>query len=201
MTQRRKDPEFVVFRGPMASGKSSSLLQYLDRCKYQRKQVIGFKPSRDDRFESSSDSFTTHTGHKYPARAVESGDDVVKILAEADVIYDVIAVDEAFMIPGIADTLAWAFRSGMSVVVATLDMSFSCTPFSEVKKMLPWATRIESLTAACDVCGEDARYTYRKEEAEGLGEIAVGGLDIYSPRCFSHHPFAGEINLTLAGGE
>lgn len=189
MTEHRT-PEFTVFCGPMFSAKTSSLLSYIDKCKYQRKKVVAFKATLDDRYSESR--ITTHTGSSIPAHSVSSGDDIIRILAELDETYDVIAVDELFMIKGIAETLIWAFRSGISVVVSTLDLSSSCGTFSEVKKILPWATNVVKCTAACSICGADARYSYRKSEADGAGEIFVGGDEIYEARCWKHHPCVGE---------
>ena len=54
-----------------------------------------------------------------------------------------------------------------------------------MEKMLPWATRIEKCAAVCLVCGEDAFYTQKK--IADLAEIAVGGSELYEPRCWHHH--------------
>lgn len=194
---RRRAPEFVIFTGPMMSGKTSALLAYADRCKYQKKNVVAFKPKLDDRY--SSNEIVTHTGWKLPAHVISSANDVLRILAEDDAVYDTIVVDEAFMLKDIAEVLIWAFREGINVAVASLDMSATCKPFSEIKKLLPWATRLERLTAYCDVCGEEARYSYKKEGVDDdASEILVGGHDVYAPRCFWHHP---KVALSLPSSE
>ena len=64
-------------------------------------------------------------------------------LAESEDNYDVVAVDEAFMISGISDVLIWLYQRGITVVVSSLDMSAACNPFDELQKMMPWATKIE----------------------------------------------------------
>ena len=51
--------------------------------------------------------------------------------------------------------------------------------------MLPCATCIEKCAAVCVTCGEDAYYTHRK--IADLAEIAVGGAELYEPRCWNHH--------------
>lgn len=197
---QRRAPEFVIFTGPMMSGKTSALLAYADRCKYQKKNVVAFKPKLDDRYSSSE--IVTHTGWRLPAHVISSADDIVRILAEDTQTYDTVVVDEAFMIKDVADMLIWVFREGVNVALASLDMSSSCKPFSEIKKMLPWATRLERLTAFCDVCGEEARYTYKRESAEDDDsiEIAVGGHDIYAPRCFWHHPKVALLSPVVGAG-
>ena len=99
-----------------------------------------------------------------------------------------IAVDEAFMIDGVADALIDAYRRGSTVLVSTIELSSSCNVFTEVEKMLPWATEIAKCTAVCVICGDDAQYTHRK--VDNLAEIAVGGAELYEPRCWSHHATA-----------
>jgi len=88
------------------------------------------------------------------------------------------------MIPGVAETLTWLFKNRFSIVVSTLDISASGKPFSEVEKMLPWATCIEKCCAVCVICGKDAFYTHKKQV--GGDEIEIGGDELYEPRCFTH---------------
>ena len=104
--------------------------------------------------------------------------------------YDVVAVDEAFMIDGCADALLYLFRTGISIVVSSLQLSASGNAFFEVKEMMPWATKIEVCPAVCPKTGRDAFYTHRK--MEGLDEITVGGSDLYEPRSWEHHNFMNQ---------
>ena len=91
------------------------------------------------------------------------------------------------MIEGVASALLEVFRSGVTVVVASIQLSASGNVFEEIRDMMPWATKIEVCPAVCPVTGRDAYYTHRK--LEGLDEIAVGGSDLYEPRCWEHHSF------------
>jgi len=177
------NPEFVVFSGPMFSSKTSSLLSTLERYKYQHKKIVVFKPAMDDRYSTAE--VVTHGGWKTSAICVKTGADVLGYMSNLQDNPQVIAVDEAFMIPGIAETLIWLYRSGFTVIVSSLDMSATGNPFQEIEKMLPWATKVEKCTAICTVCGKDAHYTHKK--MTGGGEIEVGGAELYEPRCISHH--------------
>lgn len=186
----KKSPDYIVYCGPMWSGKTSALLSYIDKCKFQNKRVAVFKPRIDTRY--SEGEIVSHAGWKVTAHCVEDGDGIVEFLANSEEVFDVIAVDELFMLKGAADILAWAFRSGVTIVASTLDLSSTCTAFPEVKKALAWATKVVKCTAVCAVCGADARYTYRLRGFDGMGEISVGGDDQYEARCFLHHPHVGE---------
>jgi thymidine kinase len=181
----KTSPEFIVFTGPMFSSKTSRLLATLEKYKYQHKKSVVFKPTIDDRY--SENEVVTHGGWKTSAVCVKSSTDVVEYLANLDVNPQVIAVDEAFMIPGIADTLIWLFKSGFTIIVSSLEMSYSGKTFHEIEKMMVWATHVEKCTAVCTVCGRDAHYTHKKQT--GGEEIEVGGSELYEPRCFRCHPF------------
>lgn len=168
----------------MFGGKSSRLVSHIDRCKYQHRSVIVFKPIIDDRHDVGS--ITTHSGAKIDALNVKSGSDILKELLDSSNMPDVIAVDEAWMIPGCAEALREVFRMGISVIVATIDLLANGKELSEVQKMSSWATHIEKCPAVCTVCGQDAYYSHMKTIDDR--DIAIGGEEMYEGRCWSHAP-------------
>jgi thymidine kinase len=179
------DPEFIVFTGPMFGSKTTRMIAAIDRYRYQNRSVAAFKPSIDDRYSSSH--ISTHSGGRIPATCVKTGEDIIKSIQEIEEDVDVIAVDEAFMIAGSAKALIKLFREGHTIVISSLQLSASGKVFEEIRDMMPWATRISVCPAVCPVTGRDAYYTHRK--VEGLEEIAVGGSDLYEPRCWEMHTY------------
>jgi len=186
------NPEFIVYTGPMFSSKTSRLLSALERYKYQHKKVVAFKPSMDDRYGEGE--IVTHAGWKLPAVRVKTGVDLLEHLANSPDNPQVIAVDEAFMIPGIAESLVWLYKNGFTIVVSSLEMSATGKPFEEIEKMSVWATSLEKCTAVCTVCGRDAHYTHKKQT--GGDEIEVGGSELYEPRCYSHYLYVDNRQKT-----
>ena len=180
-------PELVIFTGPMFGSKTTHLLGAIDRYRYQNKAVVAFKPRLDDRYSVSK--IVTHNGGTIDAHVIRDGADILDFIESHPERIDVVAVDEAFMIDGVAETLIEVFKSGKTVLVSSLDLSATLKPFGEVQKLLPWATKIKKCPAVCVVCGRDAYYTYKKDK--GLSEIAVGGADLYEPRCWYHHDVTG----------
>lgn len=178
-----KSPQFYIFTGPMMGSKTTRLIALVDRFRYKGMRVLAFKPKMDSRYEESE--ICTHNGARVPAINVSSGEDILRVVAGQDDRPDVIAVDEAFMIDGVSDALVMLYRTGFTVVVASIEMSASCIPFAEIREMMPWATHVEKCSAVCTQCGDDAYFTDRK--VEGLNEIAVGGSDLYEPKCWQHH--------------
>jgi thymidine kinase len=177
--------EFTVYVGPMFSSKTSKLILKLENFKYQHQKILLFKPVIDKRYNATK--VTTHSNWTYDANLVSDGLDILKHIENLDYSPTVVALDEAFMVNKCADSLVWLFRNNMNVVVSTLDMSYDCKPFSEVTKMLPWATQVEKCKSVCTVCGREAAYTYRKTSSSE--DILIGGAETYEPRCYLHHPF------------
>lgn len=168
----------------MWAGKTTELLKRVERYELKGRNVVLFKPSIDDRY--SNNEVVSHTGEKKIAIPIVEGKDILINLSECEVTPNVVAVDEAFMVKDIAETLIWLFRGGVTIVIATLDLSFKGKSLRETEKMLTWTTELHKCTAVCTVCGRDALYTYRKTTDDD--DIMVGGKEIYSPRCFSCHP-------------
>lgn len=184
-------PKFIIFCGPMFGSKTTAMMLRLERFELQKKKVRIFKPEIDSRYSTSE--IVTHSGWRRRATMVKTGVDILKNI-ENDPPH-VIALDEAFMVEDASKVLTWLFKSGITVIVSTLDLSFDCKPFKEVEKMLPWATEIHKCPAVCTVCGSDAFYTYRKSDDNN--DIVIGGPELYEPRCFSHHPVINETQIEL----
>jgi thymidine kinase len=184
------NPTFAVFKGPMFSSKTTRLLYEVERLKYQARPYIAFKPAVDIRYDAVQ--ITSHLGAKLPALTVHRGEDILEAFGrhvDHSGPCNYVVVDELFMIPNSSESLIWLFQHGVSVMVSTLDLSYSGKPFREVERVLPWATRVETCSAVCVVCGDDAHYTYRKNNDDV--EIVVGGSELYEPRCMLHHPMIG----------
>ena len=185
-------PEFIIFTGPMFGPKTTRLLAAVDRFRYQNRKIIAFKPCIDERYSKSE--ICTHNGGKIEAEAVKTGKDIFNKVMLSDSKIDVIAVDEAFMIPGSSEVLLQLFRAGHTVVVSSLQLSATGNVFEEIRDMMPWATRIEVCPAVCTVTGFDAFYTHKK--FNNMKEITVGGSDLYEPRCWFHHEFINQSTDT-----
>ena len=165
----------------MFGSKTTRLFAALDRYKYQKRNIIAFKPSIDDRY--SETNISTHSGASMKAHSVKNGMEIHQFVSHHNE-YDVIAVDEAFMIRGASWVLIDLFKKGKTIVVSSLDLSATGKAFEEIEAMFPWATHIEKCPAVCTECGADAYYTHKK--VEDIAEITIGGSELYEPRCWSH---------------
>ena len=180
----QRDPEFIIYCGPMFSSKSSRLLTSIERFKYQNRGILAFKPRMDNRYDS--EKIVTHSGLSVSAICVSHGREIVELVSSTEDC-DVVAIDEAFMIDGCAEACLALFRRGKTIVISSIQLSASGLPFDEVKDMMPYATKIEVCPAVCPITGRDAYYTDRKRS--DMNEIVVGGNDMYSPVCWEHAKF------------
>ena len=176
-----------MYVGPMFGGKTTRMLSQIERYSYMGKNTLIFKPAFDSRYDKAS--IVTHSGITRPAILIDDAAELEVIVENAlDGEVGVIAVDEAFMIEGSCAALVKLFKRGINIVVASIDLSASCTPFAEVAAMLPFATKVIKCTAVCTTCGDDAPYTHRKFQNKN-DEIVVGGSELYEPSCFEHHNY------------
>ena len=175
------EPQLRIYTGPMFGSKTTKMLAFLERCSYQSRKVVAFKPKIDERY--SEGEICTHFGMKFPATNVNSGADILK----ESVGFDVVGIDEAFMIDECSDAVLSLLKQGKTIAVSSIQISANGNPFDEIKNMLPWATHIEVCPAVCPITGKDAYYTVGK--VSSLSEIEVGGADIYEPRAWTHTPF------------
>lgn len=185
----KKNHEFIMYVGPMWGSKTTTMLSKLERLELQNKSVVTFKPAIDNRYDDAD--IVTHSGWKRKAHCIVTGLDILRYIEKMSDVPDVVAVDEAFMINDCAKSLIWLFQKGVTILVSSLDLSFKCKPFKEVAAMMPWATNIVKCPAICNICGEDAFYTYRKSLTDD--EIMIGGKEAYDPRCFNHHPIINKM--------
>jgi len=182
----------ALYVGPMFSGKTTSVLAELDRYRYKNKKILLLKPKVDGRF--SETHVCTHTGISLEAVSVKNLFDIRKLNPE---LYDVIAIDEAFMIKNIGSEILSLYAQDKIVLVSSLDLSSSLEPFPDIALIMPYATEIYKCSSICGVteCYEDAHFTFKFEGAgeKASGEIEVGGSEMYEPRCYKHHPQASML--------
>ena len=179
-------PNLKLYVGPMFSGKSTKLLEQVDRYKFAKKSIICFKPKMDNRYTQEG-FIVTHSGSHVPCVLISKGHEILDYFIDKE-LPDAIAIDEAFMIDGIANTcLNFFYDKRIDVLVSTLDLSSSLSSFEEVCTLLGHATKIKKCKAVCTVCGSDASYTMRKNEFSDSNLIQVGGEDMYEARCLKHH--------------
>jgi thymidine kinase len=187
-----KNPQLIVFTGPMFSSKTTRLLMTLEKAKRRGIEVFCFKPQLDGRYQSAK--IVSHMGLEIPAKPVENGLQILEEISSLKLAKPaVVAIDEAFMIEDLKEAVLSLYREGHTVVISSIQLSSDGTAFKEIESILPFATSIEVCTATCEICGEDAYYSERLVDSKDI--IFIGGSKTYEPRCWLHFS-----NLKFSGG-
>lgn len=186
-----KNPVLRLWVGPMFGSKTTQLIAAVDRYRLQSKKVIAFKSRLDDRY-SYTGEIVTHNGGRIDCILVSNAQEIIDAVKENEDDISIVAIDEAFMIEDCDVAIKSLYKSGVSVLVSSIDLSSDMRPFSVIKNILPFATEVNKCTAVCTVCGEDAYFTFKKQTKTG-SEIEIGGSEIYEPRCWMHHDKTREL--------
>jgi thymidine kinase len=180
--------QLVVIDGPMFSGKTSRLLELLERELIAGRKIELFKPQIDSRYSSSE--VVTHKGLKLPAKVVPITRAGIRLISRMSSKVDVIGVDEAQFWPTkveLPKELERIAYEGKRVYVSVLNRDHTGEPFGNAMELLARADIIHSLSAVCVKCGNEAYFTQRTSEGKEIfgPQVVVGGKELYEPRCRS----------------
>lgn len=167
--------------GPMYSGKSTMLVQKMERYIYAGKRIALVRPLRDDR------GYFTHNGVDNIRGRLGADDGYFEIHEfDEDFVsrifrdYDAVFVDEYFMIKScqLLCTVVPVKRH-FDVYFAGLLATSENELFSETKDILPYCDEIHKLNGVCvgvdETCGsQHGNYSGYFGETEKTSEILVG---------------------------
>ena len=115
----------VVFTGPMSSGKTTALLNTIERYMIREIPTVVFKPKFDTRY--GEDSVCTHD-KKYNHKCINV-QNAKQILQHVQDI-QVVGIDEAMMLDSeLVQVSQYLRASGRKVYISTLDMDYKMEPF------------------------------------------------------------------------
>lgn len=164
-----------MITGCMFAGKTTRLIELARRAG----TVRSFKPVLDDRYGTGA--IVSHDGESLECLPVHSSRDILDHLEEDRA--TTVIIDEAqFFDHELPGTVSVLREMGLSLIVAGLDLDSSGRPFGPIPDLVALADVNEGLFAECSRCGGPANRSYRRP-SEATGQIAIGGADLYEPRC------------------
>lgn len=165
-----------VVCGSMFSGKTEELIRRMKRARIANLKTEIFKPAIDNRYDEVN--VVSHDANSIASQPVQHSQNILLLVQDVDVI----GVDEAqFFDEGIVQVCQQLALGGKRVIVAGLDMDYTGKPFGPMPQLLAVADYITKLHAICVHCGNIANISYRKTKQSG--QVVIGELDIYEPRC------------------
>ncbi len=167
-----------VICGSMFSGKTEELIRRMKRAEIAHLKTEIFKPAIDNRYHEQN--VVSHDASTLQSQPVQHSQNILLLAQNADAV----GIDEAqFFDDGIVAVCEQLATNGIRVIVAGLDMDYTGKPFGPVPDLLAVADFITKLHAICVHCGNIASISYRKTKQSG--QVVLGELDIYEPRCRS----------------
>jgi thymidine kinase len=172
-----------VTYGPMFAGKSTSLLEKVEKLELLKTECLVVKHSEDTRSEGVVES---HDGKKHKAVMVTHLMDLFGDSIEINKInkIDYVAIDEGQFFEDLLEFCIAAKKLGKYVIVAGLDLKFNKEPFGDILKLVEVADIKTHLLAVCQ-CGKSAQYSnLNKKMVNNLSEkIIIGGSEKYTAVC------------------
>jgi thymidine kinase len=176
-----------VICGSMFSGKTEELIRRMKRASIANLKTEIFKPAIDNRYDAVN--VVSHDENVIISQPVQHSQNILLLAQQVDVV----GIDEAqFFEDGIVQVCEQLALNGIRVIAAGLDMDYLGNPFGAVPKLLAIADYITKLHAICVHCGNIASMTYRKTKQPG--QIVIGEMDIYEPRCRICYEKGDKIN-------
>lgn len=192
-----------LYCGPMASGKTSTLLTKLSQYSDLGWRAIYINHSKDVRM--SGDSF--FSSHNSQFLQLGKNVDGIKVdnLRQVDFKnYDIIAIDEFQFFSGnaVKHVLKWVNKYHKYVLLGFLDADRHRKKFGYGLDLIPHADKYEKLTAFCQHCIKYHKLMVPAPftgciNSESKEQILIGSIDVYQPLCRYHHNLLMKNLMTI----
>lgn len=172
--------------GAMFSGKTSRLMQYLDRHLIAGQKSILVRPLKDTRpFLSRSYKLSEKTASLYDTLYMEKlGESFAEYLMEEG--YKAVFVDEYFLMDGNRGFLERFLMSDISVYLSGLLADSDGILFRQASEVLPLCDKIEKLDGVCTECGSfTGSFSYHKGRKDGQIEIGDSAYRCVCGKCYA----------------
>ncbi|MDR0464587.1 MAG: hypothetical protein LBG94_05660 [Treponema sp.] len=160
-----KTGKITLLLGPMFSGKSSILLNEIDKATIARIPCCIIRPKTDTR------EFFTHSKWEYKSFDNYNVDDLRDVPSDQ---YEVICIDEGQFFNSLLHCLEWA-NQGKRVFISALNGDRHQSEWKATQEMIPLVDEIVFLKAVCSRCGSyDASFSYKVNDTSS-SQVDIGG--------------------------
>ena len=160
-----KTGKITLLLGPMFSGKSSILLNEIDKATIAKIACCIVRPKKDTR------QFFTHSKRESSICDNYNVEDLSEVPAEK---YEVICVDEGQFFKSLLHALEWA-KSGKRVFISSLNGDRHQKEWKTTQQMIPLIDEIVFLKAVCSQCGSyEASFSYKTNDTSA-DQVVIGG--------------------------
>ena len=185
--------------GSMAAGKTDRIIELARREGFKKHNVLAFKPALDNRWDSKnllvSRTMEGEVRKSFPAYSINTSQELLQIVVdylENNHKLDHVYIDEVqFFDEQIVDVIKLILDLDIPVTFGGLALDFRGEPFGQMPVLLSLSDQIETLTAICEVCGDNATRTQRliNNHPANYNDpiVLIGAEQNYQARCVKHH--------------
>jgi thymidine kinase len=172
--------------GPVCSGKSTELIRKIKRYQIAGFNILLVKP----RIDSRSNNIRSRNGSELDCHELDNISDIYNLISKHEEGRNninevrIIALDEAQFYDNLFPIVRDLLLKGYKVVISALDSDFNGNPFGDIPKLLILSDTVERLTSVCMECKND-NAIFSQKLKKGGGQIEVGDLELYHPRCLN----------------
>ena len=194
----QKSGRITVYTGPMFSAKSELLIRELGLARIVGEEILAIKPRVDNR---TSDNIASRRWDEVGKNFIESSHWPAVVVNSVTDVWDaidsvanikgstkniqVLAIDEAqFMDEWLVYLVEdFAYRIGLKIYIAGLDLDAWRRPFGRMPKILAMADEVVKTRAICFKCkSRNGRFTQKLGGSSS--QVEVGDFGLYEARCF-----------------
>lgn len=179
----------TIITGPMFSGKTRELADYIQTYHIAGLKTLVIKPSFDDRTIETIASRASHS-FTYQAFAVHDEAEARAILADPESAHNVLIIDEAqffgdWIISLVREVIEMKAGDSYEVVIAGLDMDHRGEPFGPMPELLALSDHVIKLKAVCGVCKTVPKNAIFSKKIAGNmdAQSEIGDADKYIAAC------------------
>ena len=180
-----KEGSLKLIIGPMFSGKSTRLIQYIRSYKTLGENIIVVKPSLDKRYTELNE-ICTHNHDKENCICFDK-DSLYNIFDDNYKKTNIIIIEEGQFFANLFDIVKRMTDIDKKVVYVTgLNGDSNRELFGDIYKLIPLADHIEFLQSLCMDCKDGTSAIYSKRIVSNNDQILVDGSNSYKAVCRKH---------------
>lgn len=175
--------KLTVVTGPMFAGKTTFLLNQINKIEALKLPYIIFKPSIDDRY--ALDAISSHDGKTKQSENIELKPTLYFPLPQ-HIFFDEIQFFDFSLLPMIRELV----QKGHHITLSGLEKDYLGHAFGIIPEIIKELDVLIRLEGACALCNKSSTNTFRK--TQDLGLIVLGSSDQYMSLC--HECYSNESN-------
>jgi thymidine kinase len=160
--------------GPMFAGKTTYLLNMIDKFNKSNIKFSVLKPVIDIRYDKNM--IVSHNNNSYKCIILNDFDELMNHNLE-----NIILIEEGQFFKDLDKQIKIWLALGKQIYVAGLNGDYLMKPLGNIIDLIPFADNIIYLKAVCE-CSKPASFSKRKK-VNNDEQILVGSSDIYLPTC------------------